>query len=137
MRSKPSKHVFSIIHLVRWAPRITKYEFLKWVARYRRATVGSSHDDAHPDNSALHTGGDLLFSAANHLICYFFPAATASRRRGNDLGDTIKYLRKITSGAPSIGLGTTAEYLRGAAGNGLAKRSSSFDALRAPPRAAA
>jgi hypothetical protein len=24
-------------------------------ARYRRATVGSSHDDAHPDNSALHT----------------------------------------------------------------------------------
>jgi hypothetical protein len=25
-------------------------------ARYRRATVGSSHDDAHPDNSTLHTG---------------------------------------------------------------------------------
>jgi hypothetical protein len=25
-------------------------------ARYRRATVGSSHDDAHPDNSKLHTG---------------------------------------------------------------------------------
>ena len=25
-------------------------------ACYRRATVGSSHDDVHPDNSALHTG---------------------------------------------------------------------------------
>jgi hypothetical protein len=25
-------------------------------ARYRRATVGSSHDDAHPYNSTLHTG---------------------------------------------------------------------------------
>jgi hypothetical protein len=25
-------------------------------ARYRRAAVGSSHDDAHPDNSTLHTG---------------------------------------------------------------------------------
>jgi hypothetical protein len=24
--------------------------------RYRRATVGSSHDDAHPDNSTLITG---------------------------------------------------------------------------------
>jgi hypothetical protein len=25
-------------------------------ARYRRAKIGSYHDDAHPDNSALHTG---------------------------------------------------------------------------------
>jgi hypothetical protein len=25
-------------------------------ARYRRATVDSSHDDAHPDNATLHTG---------------------------------------------------------------------------------
>jgi hypothetical protein len=25
-------------------------------ARYRRATVVSSHDDVHPDNSTLHTG---------------------------------------------------------------------------------
>ena len=25
-------------------------------ARYRRATVGSSHIDVHPDNSKLHTG---------------------------------------------------------------------------------
>jgi hypothetical protein len=29
----------------------------------------------------------------------------ASRRRGNDLGTTIKYLRKTTSGAAGIDLG--------------------------------
>jgi hypothetical protein len=32
-------------------------------------------------------------------------AATASRRRGNDLGTTIKYQRKTKSGAAGIGLG--------------------------------
>jgi hypothetical protein len=48
----------------------------------------------------------------------FSPAATASRRRGNDIGTTIKYLRKTTSAA-GIGLGTTIKYLRGAAGIGL------------------
>jgi hypothetical protein len=34
-------------------------------ARYRRATVGSSHDDAHPDNSAQHKGNFYSFSAAH------------------------------------------------------------------------
>jgi hypothetical protein len=76
------------------------------------------------------------------------------RGRGNDLGTTIKYLRKTASGAAGIGLGTainyprrtksgaagsglgtTPNYLRGAAGNGRAQRSSTFDAQRAPPRA--
>jgi hypothetical protein len=61
------------------------------------------------------------------------------RGRGNDLGNKIKYLRKTTSGAADIGVGTTAkypqrtagaaagsglgtalDYLRGAAGNGRA-----------------
>ena len=45
-------------------------------------------------------------------------AATALRRRGNDLGATIKYLRKTTSGAAGIGLGTTVKYLRAAAAIG-------------------
>jgi hypothetical protein len=45
----------------------------------------------------------LLFSAAHQQICSS-PAANASRRRGNDLGTTIKYLRKTTSGAEGIGL---------------------------------
>jgi hypothetical protein len=82
---------------------------------------------------------------------------TASRRRGSNLGTTIKYLRKTTSGAAGIGLGTTIKYprrttgaaagsglgttlsyLRGAApGNGRAKRRSTFDAQRAAPRTTA
>jgi hypothetical protein len=47
---------------------------------------------------------NLRASAAHQQI---FPslAAAASRRRGNDLGTTIKYLRKTTSGAAGIGLG--------------------------------
>jgi hypothetical protein len=64
----------------------------------------------------------LLFSAAHQQSCSS-PNATASRRRGNDLGTTIKYLRKTTSGAAGIGLGSTIKYPRcttgAAAGNGL------------------
>jgi len=76
------------------------------------------------------------------------------RGRGNDLGTTIEYLQKTTSGGVGIGLGTmikhprrtncaatgekkTINYLRGAAGNGRAQRSRTLDAQRAPPRAAA
>jgi hypothetical protein len=94
----------------------------------------------------------FTFSAAHQQSCSS-PAATALRRRGNDLGTTIKYLRKTTSGAAGIGLGTTVKYPRrttgAAAGNGLgstlnylrgavrAKRSSTFDPQRAPPRTTA
>jgi hypothetical protein len=82
-------------------------------ARYRRATVGSNHYDAQPDNSALQTGKIYYFPLCSS------PAATASRRRGNDLGTTAKYLR----GAAGIGLGTTAKFLRrttsAAANNGI------------------
>jgi hypothetical protein len=38
----------------RWNPEVAI--IFGAAARYRRATVGSSHDDAHPDNSTLHTG---------------------------------------------------------------------------------
>jgi hypothetical protein len=37
----------------RWNPEVVI--IFGAAARYRRAIVGSSHDDAHPDNSALHT----------------------------------------------------------------------------------
>jgi hypothetical protein len=76
--------------------------------------------------------------------------------RSNDLGTTIKYLRKTTTGDAGNGLGATAKYprrtmgaaagnglglrpsyLRGAVGNGRVQRCSTFDAQRAPPRAAA
>jgi hypothetical protein len=38
----------------RWNPEVA----IKFgaAARYRRATVGSSHDDAHPDDPTLHPG---------------------------------------------------------------------------------
>jgi hypothetical protein len=38
----------------RWNPEVAI--IYGAAARYRRATVGSSNDDAHPDNSTLHTG---------------------------------------------------------------------------------
>jgi hypothetical protein len=38
----------------RWTPEVAI--IFGAAARYCRATVGSSHDDAHPDTSALHTG---------------------------------------------------------------------------------
>jgi hypothetical protein len=38
----------------RWNPEVV-YIFGA-AARYRRVTVGSSHDGANPDNSALQTG---------------------------------------------------------------------------------
>ena len=67
------------------------------------------------------TGNGL--STAGHQQSCSSPAATASRRRGNDLDITIKYLRKTTSGAAGIGLGATIKYMRrttgAAAGNGL------------------
>ena len=37
-----------------WNPEVVI--ILGTAACYRRATVGSSHDDVHPDNPALHTG---------------------------------------------------------------------------------
>jgi hypothetical protein len=37
----------------RWNPEVAI--IFSAAAHYRRATVGSSHDDAHPDNSTLHT----------------------------------------------------------------------------------
>jgi hypothetical protein len=62
---------------------------------------------------------------------------TTSSAVGIGLGTTVKYLRRTTSAAAGNGLGTTLNYLRGVAGNGRAQRSSTFDAKRAPPRAAA
>jgi hypothetical protein len=38
----------------RWNPEVVI--IFGAAARYLRATLGSSHDDAHPGNSALHTG---------------------------------------------------------------------------------
>jgi len=100
---------------------------------------------------ALHTG--KIFSFPLHISRVTLLLLRLCRGRGNDLGTTIKYLRKTISGTAGIGLGTTIKYprhttgaaagsglgttpnyLRGAAGNGRAQQSSAFDAQRAPPR---
>jgi hypothetical protein len=81
----------------RWNPELVNV--FGAAARYRRAIACRSHADARPDKSALQTG--------KIQSCYFPADETASRRRGNDLGTTIKYLRKTTSGAAGIGLVTT------------------------------
>jgi len=47
---------------------------------------------------------NLIVYDSHQQICSS-PTAAAPRRRGNDLGATMKYLRKSTSGAAGIGLG--------------------------------
>jgi hypothetical protein len=37
IRSKPSQHLFWIIDLAKWAPRISKYEFVKKLSRMNEA----------------------------------------------------------------------------------------------------
>jgi hypothetical protein len=66
------------------------------------------------------TRQNFIFSAAHQQSCPS-PAAAASRRRGNDLGTTIKYLRKATSAAAGIGLGTMIKYLRRTTGAAAGK----------------
>jgi hypothetical protein len=99
-------------------------------ASYRRAGVGSFHDDAHADNLALHTGKVYSFPL-------LIKRKTTSCAAGIGLGTTIKYPRRTTGAAAGNGLGATPIYLRAAAGNGRAQRSSTFGAQRAPPRATA
>jgi hypothetical protein len=43
----------------RWNPEVAN--IFCAAARYRQAAVYSSHDDAHPDNSALHMGENYSF----------------------------------------------------------------------------
>jgi hypothetical protein len=52
----------------RWNPEVAI--IFGAAARYRRATVGSSHGDAHPDNSTLHTGAVRPHSG--YVVSLFF-----------------------------------------------------------------
>jgi hypothetical protein len=52
----------------RWNPEVAI--IFGAAARYRRATVGSSHNDAHPDNSTLHTGA--VRPHTGFVGCLFF-----------------------------------------------------------------
>jgi hypothetical protein len=74
-------------------------------ACYCLATVGSSHDDAHPDISTLYTGKMYSFP----LNISRFVLLLLRQRRGAAATTwaprSSKYLRKTTSGAAGIGLG--------------------------------
>jgi hypothetical protein len=51
-------------------------------ARYRRASVGSSHNDAHPDNSTLHTAKFTFFRCTSaHLFFSCCDSVAAPRQR--------------------------------------------------------
>jgi hypothetical protein len=55
----------------RWNPKVDI--IFGAAARFRRATYGSSHYDAHPDNSALHTGAVLPQPALLRTSCLYRP----------------------------------------------------------------
>jgi hypothetical protein len=60
----------------RWNPELVK--IFGTAARYRRATVGSSKNDARPDNSTLHTGKIYSFP----LLIIRFVLLLLRQRRG-------------------------------------------------------
>ena len=66
----------------RWNPEVAI--IFCSAARYRRATVGSSHDDAHPDNSALHTGA--VCPQTGFVESFFF----ISPRTGHGISQIVR-----------------------------------------------
>jgi hypothetical protein len=68
----------------RWNPEVAIISGA--AARYHRATVGSSHDDAHPDNSTLHTGA--VRPHTGFVESLFF----ISSRTGHDSSQVLEML---------------------------------------------
>ena len=65
----------------RWNPEVVI--ILGTAACYRRATVGSSHDDVHPDNPTLHTGTVRPhpgFVESLLVSCSYRPATVLARK---------------------------------------------------------
>jgi hypothetical protein len=118
----------------------------------RKTTSGAAGIDLGArDNSTLRAGKYCYFPL--HISKVVLILLRQRRGSGNYLYTTPEYLRKKTSGAAGIGLGTTIKYprrttgaaagnglrttlnyLRGAAGNGRAQCSITFEAQRVPPR---
>ena len=68
----------------RWNPEVAI--IFGAAARYRRATVGSSHDDAHPDNSVLYAGA--VRPQTGFVVSLFF----TSPRTGHGSPEVIEML---------------------------------------------
>ena len=62
----------------RWNPRVVI--ILGTAACYRRATVGSSHDDVHPDNPMLHMGRFIPILALWRASSSYRPAPVLARK---------------------------------------------------------
>jgi hypothetical protein len=84
----------------RWNPELS--DLFGAAARYRRATVGSSHDDAQPDNSALHTG--KIFSFPLHISRFDLFLLRQRRGAAATTWAPRSISRETMSGAASIGL---------------------------------
>jgi hypothetical protein len=63
----------------RWRPDVVI--IFGAAAYYRRATVGSSHDDEHPDNSTLHPGAVRPTPALWRAFCSYRPARAMAVRK--------------------------------------------------------
>jgi len=71
---------------------------------YRRATVASSHDDAHPDNSTLHTG--KMYSFQLHISrCVLLLLRQRRGSAATTWAPRPNTCKKTKSGAAGIGLG--------------------------------
>jgi hypothetical protein len=78
-------------------------------ARYRRATVGSSNDDAHPDNSALHTNKtySFLLHISRFVLLLLRQRRGATAKTWTPQSSTCEI---TTSGDAGIGLVPTLRY---------------------------
>jgi hypothetical protein len=101
----------------RWHPEVVN--MFGATARYRRAAVCSSHDDARPDISALYSGKIYFFPPhisrfALLLLRQRRGAAAANWTQRSSTCDAQRAGPRATAWAPS-----TAKFLRAAAGIGL------------------
>jgi hypothetical protein len=69
------------------------------VARYRRAKVGSSHDDLHPNNSTLHTRAVRFHSGFVGRLFFISPRMVFCSIRVHDL-----FVRGMQHQGNSVGL---------------------------------
>jgi hypothetical protein len=65
----------------RWDPEV--FIIFGAVARYRRVAFGSSHDDAHRDNSALHAGAVRPHTGFVENFFFILPRTGHGRTAGS------------------------------------------------------
>jgi hypothetical protein len=76
----------------RWNPEVAI--IFSAAARYRRAKVGSSHDDTHPDNSALHTVAVRLYTGFVKSLSSYRPVRAMAVRKCSKSCQLFRALRR-------------------------------------------